>query len=67
MLDLLDLFDEHLAPPTEGRPIPQAARLLIFALIAARTPDAPLPALPDAPHPTRAEAEAHEPRGGVGG
>src|SRR6478735_5980271 len=37
VLDLLDLFDEHLAPPEEGRPIPQAARLLIFALIVART------------------------------
>jgi predicted TIM-barrel fold metal-dependent hydrolase len=67
VLDLLDLFDEHLAPPEDGRPIPAAARLLVFALIVARTPDAPLPALPDAPHPTRADAEAHEPRGGVGG
>jgi predicted TIM-barrel fold metal-dependent hydrolase len=67
VLDLLDLFDEHLAPPVEGRPIPQAARLLIFALIVARTPDVPLPDLPDAPHATRAEAEAHEPRGGPGG
>jgi predicted TIM-barrel fold metal-dependent hydrolase len=67
VLELLDLFDEHMAPPEDGRPIPQAARLLVFALIVARTPDVPLPALPDAPHPTRAEAEAHEPRGGVGG
>src|SRR3954462_10931592 len=67
VLDLLDLFDEHIAPPEEGRPIPQAARLLVFALIVARTPDVPIPELPDAPHPTRAEAELHEPNGGPGG
>ena len=67
VLELLDLFDEHLAPPEEGRPIPAAARLLVFALIVARTPDVPIPALPDLPHPTRAEAEAHEPKGGPGG
>ena len=67
VLELLDLFDEHLAPPEEGRPIPAAARLLVFALIVARTPDVPIPALPDLPHATRAEAEAHEPKGGPGG
>ncbi len=67
VLDLLDLFDEHLAPPEDGRPIPAAARLLVFALIVARTPDVPLPDLPDAPHATRADAEAHEPQGGPGG
>jgi uncharacterized protein len=67
VLDLLDLFDENLAPPEEGRPIPQAARLLVFALIVARTPDVPLPDLLGAPHATRADAEAHEPKGGVGG
>ena len=66
VLELLDLFDEHMAPPEDGRPIPQAARLLVFALIVARTPDVPLPDLPDAPHATRAEAEAHEPQGGPG-
>ena len=43
VLELLDLFDEHLAPPEDGRPIPAAARLLVFALIVARTPDVPLP------------------------
>jgi hypothetical protein len=26
-----------------------------------------IPALPDLPHPTRAEAELHEPKGGPGG
>jgi hypothetical protein len=30
----------------------------VHALVVARTPDVPLPALPDAPPPTRAEAEA---------
>jgi len=67
VLDLLDLFDEHIGPPEDGRPIPSAARLLVFALIVARTPDVPLPDLPGAPHATRADAEAHEPQGGVGG
>jgi predicted TIM-barrel fold metal-dependent hydrolase len=61
VLDILDDFDEHLAPPEEGRPIPVAARLLAFALIVARTPDVPLPDLPGAPHATRADADAHEP------
>jgi uncharacterized protein len=67
VLELLDQFDEHMAPPEDGRPIPQAARLLVFALVVARTPDVPLPDLPGAPRPTRDEAEAHEPRGGPGG
>lgn len=62
VLDILDDFDEHLAPPEEGRPIPTAGRLLVFALIVARTPDVPLPDLPGAPHATRADADAHEPR-----
>ena len=66
VLELLDHFDEHVAPPEDGRPIPAAARLLVFALIVARTPDVPLPDLPGAPHATRAEAEAHEPQGGPG-
>jgi hypothetical protein len=62
VLGLLDLFDEHIGPPEDGRPIPSAARLLVFALMVARTPDVPLPALPGGPHATRADAEAHEPR-----
>src|SRR3954454_18781718 len=67
VLELLHQFDEHVAPPEEGRPVPAAARLLVFALIVARTPDVPIPALPDLPHATRAEAELHEPQGGPGG
>jgi hypothetical protein len=35
-----------------------AVRYLVQALCIARTPDVPLPALPGAPPPTRAEAEA---------
>jgi predicted TIM-barrel fold metal-dependent hydrolase len=57
VLALLDQFAEHLAPPTDGRPIPLAGRLLVTALAVARTPDVPVPALADAPAPTRDEAE----------
>jgi uncharacterized protein len=59
ILELLDLYEAHRhEPPGDGRPFPPAGRLLALALIVARTPDAPLPALPEAPAPTRAEAEA---------
>jgi uncharacterized protein len=57
VLRLLDLFAEHLAPPTDGRPIPLAGRLLVSALTVARTPDVPVPVLDDAPAPVRDEAE----------
>jgi hypothetical protein len=57
VMRLLDLFAEHLTPPEDGRPIPVAARLLVAALAVARTPDVPVPALEDAPAPTRDEAE----------
>jgi hypothetical protein len=57
VLRLLDLFDEHLAPPTDSRPMPAAGRLLVSALTVARTPDVPVPALDEAPAPTREEAE----------
>ena len=43
ILWLLDLFEEHIAPPAPGRAFPEAARLLITALILARTPRAALP------------------------
>jgi uncharacterized protein len=58
VLEQLDLYREHIAPPVDGRPIPAASRLLVTALVIARTPDVPLPARPDAPHPTREEAES---------
>ena len=47
----------ELAPPPPGQRFPPAMRYLVHALVVARTPDVPLPALPDAPAPTRAEAE----------
>jgi predicted TIM-barrel fold metal-dependent hydrolase len=58
VLEQLDLFEEHLEPPTDGRPIPAASRFLVTALVIARTPDVPLPERPHAPPPTRAEAES---------
>jgi predicted TIM-barrel fold metal-dependent hydrolase len=57
VLALLDLYDEHLATPEDGRPFPAAMRLLVAAMAVARTPDAPDPELAGAPAPTRAEAE----------
>ena len=57
VLELLELYEEHLAPRVEGERIPPASRLLISAVAIARTPDVPLPDLPDAPPPTREEAE----------
>jgi predicted TIM-barrel fold metal-dependent hydrolase len=58
VLEQLDLFREHLAPPPPGRPIPVAGRFVIGALTIARTPDVPLPRRPSAPHPTREDADA---------
>jgi uncharacterized protein len=58
VLELLDLYREHLTPPPEhGRPMPPAGRFLVMALMVARTPDAPLPRRPDAPAPRREAAE----------
>ena len=57
VLELLELYEEHNAPLMEGERIPPASRLLIAAVAFARTPDVPLPDLPDAPPPTREEAE----------
>jgi predicted TIM-barrel fold metal-dependent hydrolase len=58
VLEQLDLYREHRAPPPPGRPIPLAARFIVGALTIARTPDVPLPPRPDAPHPTRDAAAA---------
>jgi predicted TIM-barrel fold metal-dependent hydrolase len=58
VLEQLDLFREHIAPPPPGRPIPVAGRFVVGALTIARTPDVPLPPRPGAPHPTREEADA---------
>ena len=43
ILWLLDLFDEHLAPPPPGRAFPVAGRFIVGALVLARTPRAVLP------------------------
>jgi predicted TIM-barrel fold metal-dependent hydrolase len=58
VLELLDLFRKHLAPPPPGRMFPLAARFLIAALAVARTPTVPLPRDLHLPHPTREEADA---------
>lgn len=58
VLDSLDRYERELAPPPPGVRFPVAMRHLIQALVVARTPDVPLPALPAAPAPTRAEAGA---------
>jgi predicted TIM-barrel fold metal-dependent hydrolase len=58
VLELLDLYREHLAPPPPGRPFPLAGRFMIAALTVARTPAVPLPELVSAPAPTREEADA---------
>jgi uncharacterized protein len=58
VLEALDHYEAGLAPPPPGQRFPVATRHLVHALCVARTPDVPLPALPDAPPPTRAEAEA---------
>ena len=57
MLELLDLYEQHLAPPPPGFRFSEAIRLLLMATTIARTPDVPLPERPQAPPPTRAEAE----------
>src|SRR3954447_18662090 len=57
VLELLDLYREHLAPPPPRRPFPVAARFVIAALTVARTPAVPLPAELHRPPPTREEAE----------
>ena len=53
VLELIDLYEEYLAPPPDGRPLPISGRYLVAALALARTPDAPLPARPAAPAPVR--------------
>jgi predicted TIM-barrel fold metal-dependent hydrolase len=57
VLELLELYEEHLEPAPPGRRFPLAVRLLVVAATVARTPDVPLPALPHAPPPTQEEAE----------
>jgi predicted TIM-barrel fold metal-dependent hydrolase len=58
VLELLELYEEHIGPRGAGERIPPASRFLIAAVAVARSPDVPLPDLPGAPPPTREEAEA---------
>ena len=58
VLELLDLYREHLAPPPPGRPFPLAGRFIIAALAVARTPVVALPPGLHLPPPTREEADA---------
>lgn len=43
ILWLLDLYEEHIAPPEPGRGFPEAGRFIVAALVLARTPRAALP------------------------
>ncbi|HWM11895.1 MAG TPA: amidohydrolase family protein [Solirubrobacteraceae bacterium] len=58
VLGLIELYEEHLEPPSAGIRYSEALRLLIAAAAVARTPDVPLPDLPSAPPPTQEEAES---------
>ena len=58
VLEELDAYEAEIAPPPPGQRFPVALRRIVHALIVARTPDVPLPDLPGAPPPTRAEAES---------
>ena len=57
LMGLLELYEEHLAPPEGGQRFPTAMRFLLFALTVARTPRVPLPDMLASPPPTRDEAE----------
>jgi uncharacterized protein len=57
VLGLLETYEQNLTPVREGERIPPAGRLLVAAVVVARTPDVPLPELPEAPPPTQEEAE----------
>lgn len=59
VLELLDGYDELVAPPGPGRVFPDALRLVVMALVLARTPDVVLPERPEAPSPLRDAAERH--------
>ncbi len=65
ILWLLDVFEEHDAPPPPGRRFSDAGRLLVIALVLARTPSAALP-----PHIVGGAADAsheHAERGETAG
>ena len=53
VLEVLDLYERHLAPPPPDMRFPEAIRLLLMATTIARTPDVPVPDRPQAPPPPR--------------
>ncbi len=57
VLELLDGYERLLEPPPPGRMFPEALRLLVTALVLARTPEVPLPDRLQAPPPVREAAE----------
>jgi predicted TIM-barrel fold metal-dependent hydrolase len=61
ILWLLDLLEEHIAPPPPGRAFPAAGRFVVAALVLARTPSAALP--PDAGARAASASHAHAERG----
>lgn len=61
ILWLLDLLEEHLAPPPPGRAFPIASRFAVAALVLARTPSAALP--PDLAGRTAGASHEHAERG----
>jgi hypothetical protein len=65
ILWLLDLFEEHIAPPPPGKRFPDAARFIVAALVLARTPSAVLP--PDAARRADSASHAHAARGTTAG
>ena len=58
VLELLDRYEAGAEERVPGRPLSPAIRYLVGAITVARTPDVPLPPRPEAPPPTREEAEA---------
>ena len=65
ILWLLDLFEEHMAPPPPGLAFPHAARFVTTALVLARTPRAVLP--PDLPERAGDATHEHAERGAAAG
>ncbi|HVF76720.1 MAG TPA: amidohydrolase family protein [Solirubrobacteraceae bacterium] len=65
ILWLLDLFEEHLAPPPPGRAFPPAGRFIVAALVLARTPSAALP--PQFATVAGSAGHAHAQRGNAAG
>jgi len=57
VVELLDLYEQHLEPPAPGLRFSEAIRLLLMATTVARTPDVPIPRRAHASPPTGADAD----------